>query len=308
MSFNENTPAVQLIRATAWSELGFTLAQAGSPDGGKLAAQGYQIATDLYRADPNLDGVIYAMGRAAEVMGQLSERSDATAAYNYFREANDALGKCLAKNPNDTACLHHEFMVLGRIGNILYDGKQYDQALAMYQKSLDVAEGYARLVPPGPDVGLSIGGRYNHLGRVYMQTQDMTTALQDFRQAEAAMAPWANDPKASTSFLLELANTDNSIANVLAMQAGAERDRGKLEQAISYTEHATGTMELLAASDPGNLFYWSNLAIDYDNLSFLNEAIGNRAAEETYARKRQDAADRAKTVASAAAQKPAPEQ
>jgi tetratricopeptide (TPR) repeat protein len=308
VSFNETTPEVQLIRATAWSELGFTLAQQGSPEGGKLAADGYQIATKLYRDNPAMAGVPYAMGRAAEVMGQLSERGDGKAAYNYFREANDAFGKCLAKQANDKDCLKHEFQVLGRIGNLLFDEKQYDGAHSMYQNSLAVALSYARLVPPGPEVGFDLGGRYNHLGRIYLQTQDLPSALQEFRQAQSAMEPWANDSRASTSFLLELANTYNSIGDVLATQANAERDRGKAMQAIGFTERATGIMANLADSDPGNLFYWSNLAIDYNNLAVLNEEIGNRGAAEAYARKRQDATDRAKLVASAAAQKQTPAQ
>jgi tetratricopeptide (TPR) repeat protein len=309
VSFNEDTPAVRLIRATTWSELGFTLAQGGSPDGSKLAAEGYQTANKLYRDSPDLDGVAYAMGRAAEIMGQLHERDDAKTGYNYYREANDAFGKCLSKKSTDTDCLKHEFLVLGRIGNILFDGKQYPEALSIYQKSLELAQDYARQVPPGPEVGLDVGGRYNHLGRVYFATQDVADALQYFQQAQSAMEPWANDAKASSSLLLELANTYNSIASVLAMQANSERDRNKLVQAISYTERAVSDMEALTASDPSNLFYWSNLAIDYDNLSFLNGAIGNRAAEDAYARKRQDATGRAKAVeSSAAAQRPAPEQ
>ena len=119
------------------------------------------------------------------------------------------------------------------------------------------------------------------------------------------MEPWARDPKTSSTFLFELASTYNNIGNVLALQAGSDRD--KLREAISYTERAASGMEALAASDPANLFYWSNLAADYDNLEFLNELVGNRGAQEIYARKRQDAMARAKMGAPGpVAQTPAP--
>jgi tetratricopeptide (TPR) repeat protein len=305
LSFNKTSPAIELVRAAAWSELGFTLGQQGNPEGGKLADEGHQIAAKLAHDNPDLDGVDYAVGRSAEVMGQLQEREDAKAAYNYNREANDAFGKCLTKNPKNLDCLKHEFMVLGRIGNMLFDVKQYNDALSMYRKSLELAQGYAQMVPPGPEVGLDIGGRYNHLGRVAFEQQDMSGALQNFRLAQSALEPWANDPKASVTFLLELSSTYNNIANVLANQAGAERDRDKLHQAISYTARAASLMESLSASDPANLFYWSNLAIDYNNLQMLNGADGNHSAQEAYDRKRQDAMARAKmTTLSSVAQAP----
>ena len=305
VSFNETTPAVQLIRATAWTELGFTLAQQGSAQGGKLATEGYQIATKLRKDNPKLEGVDYAMGRAAEVMAQLNERENPKAAYDYDNEANTVLGKCVQENPKDLQCLQHLFTVIGRIGNILYDNKQYGDALTVYQKSLDVAQTYAKMVPPGPEVGLHIGGRYNHIGRVYFQTKDLADALQAFRLAQSAMEQWARDPKASSTFLFELASTYNNIGNVLALLAGSDRE--KLREAIAYTERAAGGTEALAASDPANLFYWSNLAADYDNLEFLNGLVGNRSAQEVYARKRQDAMARAKMGSPGpVAQTPAP--
>jgi tetratricopeptide (TPR) repeat protein len=292
VSLNEAPPAVQLIQATTWSELGFTLAQQNSPEGGKLATQAYQIATKLSHDSPNMDGVDYAMGRAAEVMAQLRERDDAKAAYDLDRESSAAYQKCLNAGPKNLDCMKHEFTVLGRIGNILLDNKQNDDALNVYRQSLDLAQNYAQLVPPGPEVGFDLGGRYNHLGRVYFQTQDMTNALAQFRLAQGALERWAGDPKASSTFMFELASTYNNIGNVLALQS--KTDRSKLRDAISYTERAAGGVEALAASDPGNLYYWSTLAADYDNLEFLNGLAGNRSAQQAYAAKRQDAIAKAK--------------
>ncbi len=292
IAFNEGSPAVQIIQATSATELGFTLAQQGQADGGKLASQGYDIAKRLSHDSPNLDGVDYALGRAAEVMGQLREREDRKAATEYYRESETALGRCVDKRPKDLDCVAHQFMVIGRIGNVLYDSKQYNDALAAYQQSLGLAQRYATMAPPGPQTGFDLGGRYNHLGRVYFQLRDLFTALQEFKQAQAAMEPWANDSRASSTFLFELASTYNNIANVLAMQAGS--DRGKIAEAIAYTERAANGMEALAQSDPANLFYWSNLAADYDNLEFLNGLIGNRGAQDAYARKRQFAVNKAK--------------
>jgi tetratricopeptide (TPR) repeat protein len=292
IAFNEGSPAVQLIRAVSSSELGFTLAQQGQADGGKLATQGYDIAKRLTHDSPSLDGVDYALGRAAEIMGQLREREDRKAATDFYRESDTALGRCVDNKPKDLDCLAHQFMVIGRIGNVLYDTKQYNEALAAYQKSLGLAQRYAGMAPPGPQTGFDIGSRYNHLGRVYFQLRDLVTALQEFRQAQAAMEPWANDSRASSTFLFELSSTYNNIGNALALQASSDRE--KLGQAIAYTERAANGMEALAASDPANLFYWSNLAADYDNLVFLYGLAGNRGAQEGYARKRQFAAGKAK--------------
>ena len=298
ISFNETAPAVQLIRARTWSELGFTLAQQENPEGGKLAAEAYRIATKLAQDTPGLDGLDYVRGRAAEVMAQLRERTDGKAAYDLNREAVDAYAKCFAEHPKELECLQHEFTAAGRIGNILYDNKQYNDALTVYQNSLELAQSYARMVPAGPEVGLHLGGRYNHLGRVYFQMRDMTNALQQFRQAQSALEPWARDPKASATFQFELASTYNNIANVLAAQANSDRE--KLREAIDYTQRAAAGVEALATSDPANLFYWSNLAMDYDNLEFLYGLIGNRSAQEAYARKRQDALVNAKPGGSGA--------
>jgi tetratricopeptide (TPR) repeat protein len=291
---NETAPAVQLIRATDWSELGFTLAQQGSPDGGKLAAEAYRIAKALVSEHADLDGVDYALGRAAEVLGQLREREDPQAAYGLDREAVAAFAKCLEKHPKDLECIKHAFTALGRIGNILFDNRQYNDALSVYQQSLDLALTYQRIAAPGPEVALHIAGRHNHLGRVYLQTQNLDEAMREFNHARTALEPWASDPKASTTFLVELANTYNNLGTVLIKQVKTRSDRDKVQAAIGYIERAAKLLESLAANDPSNLFYWTNLAIDYDNLEFLNGLIGNRGAQEAYARKRQLALERAK--------------
>jgi tetratricopeptide (TPR) repeat protein len=291
IAFNEGSPAVQLIRAENSSELGFTLAQQGAPNGGELASQGYDIAKRLARDNPGLDGVDNALGRAAEVMGQLREREDRKRAYDFYREASTAFATCLEKHPKDLDCLERQLTVTGRIGNIHFDNKEFSDAFAAYRQSLELAQSYAALAPPGPQTGFYIGSRHNHLGRVYVQLGDPPHALQEFRQAQLAMEPWSGNAKASSTLLFELASTYNNIASTMAMQAGSDRD--KIGQAISYTERAASGIEGLAASDPANLFYWSNLAMDYDNLEFLYGLVGNRAAQEAYARKRQFAAGKA---------------
>jgi tetratricopeptide (TPR) repeat protein len=300
-SFHETTPAVELARAATLSELGFTLSQQENPHGPKLVDEAYRLATKLAHDEPQLANVTYTLGRATEVMGQLRERSDPKAAYDLNRQALDLFAKCRGAEPNNLDCRKHEFMVAGRIGNNLYDNKQYDDALTVYRHSLDLAQAYAKMTPPGPETGFDLGGRYNHLGRTYFQMKDMTNAMNNFMQAKAAMEPWANDPKASSTFLFELASAYNNIGNVLALASGSDHNRDELRQAIADIERAAGMIEGLAASDPANLYYWSNLAADYDNLEFLNGLAGNRSAQTAYAAKRQDALTRAQPKAGNAA-------
>jgi tetratricopeptide (TPR) repeat protein len=307
LAFNDTSPAIQLIRVTTGSELGFTLAQENSPDGGKLATQAYQTAKQLAQSNPDLPGMDYALGRAAEVMGQLTERTDAKAGYAYYAEANDAYGKCLTKNAKDPDCLNHEFMTLGRIGNVLFEAKQYNDAMSMYQKSLQLAQGYVQLVPQGPELGEDLGGRYDHIGRIYFETNDLNNALQQFTQAQNAMEPWMNDPGASASFMVELSSAYNNIGSVLAAQANAAHDRNKMQQAAAYTEKAEVILQTLADGDPSNKFYWTNLAIDDYNLSVMNASLGNKTAQQAYATKSQQAQQRsAQAVPSATAQQTAP--
>ena len=135
LSFNETTPSVQLIRARTWTELGFTLAQQDDPEGARLVADAYQIAGTLAHDSPNLAGVDYARGRAAEVMAQLRERSDLKSAYDLNREAVESYAKCYAEHPTELPCLLQEFMTFGRLGNIFLSNKQFSDALTVYQKS-----------------------------------------------------------------------------------------------------------------------------------------------------------------------------
>jgi tetratricopeptide (TPR) repeat protein len=308
LAFNETSPAIQLIRVTTGSELGFTLAQENSPDGGNLATEAYQSAKQLAQSNPDLPGMDYALGRAAEVMGQLTERTDAKAGYAYYTEANDAYGKCLTKNAKDPDCLNHEFTTLGRIGNVLFDAKQYNDAMSMYQKSLQLAQSYTQLVPPGPEVGEDVGGRYDHIGRIYFETNDLNNALQQFTQAQNAMEPWMNDPGASASFMVELSSAYNNIGSVLAAQANAARDRNKLQQAVAFTEKAEAILQSLADGDPSNVFYWSNLSIDDYNLSVMNASLGNKSAQQAYAAKNQQAQQHAQAKPANTAQQSPPAQ
>jgi tetratricopeptide (TPR) repeat protein len=297
LSFNETAPSVQLIRARTWTELGFTLAQQDIPEGGKLVAEAHEIANKLARENPGLEGVDYARGRAAEVLAQLREQTAPKEAYDLDQEAIASYAKCYAEHPKELTCLVQEFVTVGRLGNILYNNKQFKDALGVYQKSLELAQTYARLTPPAPDVGFYLGGRYNHIGRVYFEIRDFANAMPNFRLAQQAMEPWASDPRASSTMLLELSSVYNSIANVIVSTSNSDRD--KLREAIAYTQRAAALLEALVASDPTNRFYWTNLAADYDNLEFLNGVIGNRAAQEAYARKRQEARAKADTAESA---------
>jgi tetratricopeptide (TPR) repeat protein len=181
-------------------------------------------------------------------------------------------------------------MTFGRLGNILFDNKKFNEAMGLYQQSLEVAQSYVRQLPIGPDVGFYLGGRYNHLGRVFVAINDMANAMRQFRLAQEAMEPWAADSRASSTFLLELSSTYNNMASVLAATASSNRD--KQLEAVTYVQRAAAILESLAASDPTNRFYWSNLARDYDNLEYFNGRIGNRSAQEVYARKRQEALGR----------------
>ncbi|MEA2946277.1 MAG: hypothetical protein QOI40_1607 [Alphaproteobacteria bacterium] len=294
LSFNETSPAIQLNRVESWSELGFTLAQQGIAEGGELATQAYQMAVGLERDHPDLEGLDEAVGRAAEVLAQLREGQDPQAALALNQKAHASFAKCFDEHSNDLECLKHQFVVIGRIGNIFFDNKQYQDALTIYQKSLDLALTYERLAAPGPDVGLQLGGRYNHLGRCYFQMANPDEALREFKHAQSSLEPWASDPKASTTFSFELSSTYNNIGSVLAAQS--KSDRRKLQDAISCTERAAKILEVLAVNDPNNLFYWNNLARDYDGLEFLNGIAGNRSVQEAYARKRQQAIEKAKMI------------
>ena len=180
----------------------------------------------------------------------------------------------------------------------------------MYQKSLQLAQSYAQLVPPGPEVGENLGGRYDHIGRIYFETNDLNNAMAQFTQAQNAMEPWMNDPGASASFMVELSNAYNNIGNVLATQANAARDRNKLQQAIAFTEKAEATLQSLADGDPSNVFYWSNLAVDDYNLSVLNASLGNKSAQQAYAAKSQQAQqhEQAKPASTAQPSPPAQQQ
>ena len=289
LSFNEAAPPVQLIRARTWTELGFTLAQQNNPEGGKLAAEAYEIASKLVSENPNLEGVDFAKARAAEVLAQLRERTDPKPAYDLYREAVEFYAKCYREHPNELTCLLQEFMTFGRLGNILFDNKKFNDAMGLYQQSLELSQSYVRQLPTGPDVGFYLGGRYNHLGRVFVALNDMGNAMRQFRLAQEAMEPWANSRPSST-FLLELSNTYNNIGNLLAVTASSDSD--KQQEALAYMQRASGVLESLAASDPTNRSYWSNLARDYDNLEYFNGRIGNRSAQEVYARKRQEALGR----------------
>jgi len=298
LSFNEAAPPVQLIRARTWTELGFTLAQQENPEGGKLVAEAYEIASKLVSENPNLEGVDFAKARAAEVLAQLRERTDPKPAYDLYREAVEFYAKCYREHPNELPCLVQEFMTFGRLGNVLFDNKQFNDAIGLYQQSLELAQSYVRQLPAGPDVGFYLGGRYNHLGRVFVAINDRANAMRQFHLAQEAMEPWAADSRASSTFLLELSSTYNNIGNVLAVTASSDSD--KQREAVAYMLRASGILESLAASDPTNSFYWSNLARDYSNLEYFNGRFGNHSAQELYARKRQEALGRSQVDGSGA--------
>ncbi len=306
-TFKENSPSVLLNRVETLSELGLTLAQEGDPQGGQLATQAFDIADKLRREQPGLAGVDYAYGRAAEVLGQFVERADRQKALSLYQNAAAAFAKAFAANPKDLDSLLHEAWTTGRIGNVYFDNKQYDDALIIYQTSLALAQKYQSVAPQGEETDLLVAQRYDHLGRAKWEQNDAASALQYFQTAVTLLEPWSTRADPSATLLLELAGAYNDLANVLEAQAAAKKDRALVNQALGYAVKAANTMGGLASADPGNVWYWSNLAADYYNLAALCEALGDRKDAAIYQQNFQFASQRAKGTGPAAQSNPTPQ-
>jgi tetratricopeptide (TPR) repeat protein len=298
-SFKEDSPSVLLNRVVTLSELGFTLAQQQDAQGGQLVSQAFDTADKLRREQPGLVGIDYAYGRAAEVLGQLDERTNPQKALSLYQDAVAAFAKSFAENPKDLDSLLHEVWTTGRIGNVYFDNRQYNDAFTIYQTSLALAQKYQGAVPSGAETDLLLAQRYNHLGRAKWELNDADNALQYFQTAVSLIEPWSTRPNPSTTLLLELAGAYNNVANVLAAQATAKKDRALVNQALGYAVQAANTMGGLASADPGNLWYWTNLAADYYNLVVLSQAIGDRNNAAIYQQRFQFASERAKGSGSA---------
>lgn len=306
-SFKEDSPSVLLNRVVTLSELGFTLAQQQDAQGGQLVSQAFDIADKLRREQPGLVGIDYAYGRAAEVLGQLDERTNPQKALSLYQGAVAAFAKSFAENPKDLDSLLHEVWTTGRIGNVYFDNRQYNDAFTIYQTSLALAQKYQSAVPSGAETDLLLAQRYNHLGRAKWELNDADNALQYFQTAVSLIEPWSTRPNPSTTLLLELAGAYNNVANVLAAQAMAKKDRALVNQALGYAVQAANTMGGLASADPGNLWYWTNLAADYYNLVVLSQAIGDRNNAAIYQQRFQFASERAKGTATATPSNPPPQ-
>lgn len=306
-SFKEDSPSVLLNRVVTLSELGFTLAQQQDAQGGQLVSQAFDIADKLRREQPGLVGIDYAYGRAAEVLGQLDERTNPQKALSLYQGAVAAFAKSFAENPKDLDSLLHEVWTTGRIGNVYFDNRQYNDAFTIYQTSLALAQKYQSAVPSGAETDLLLAQRYNHLGRAKWELNDADNALRYFQTAVSLIEPWSTRPNPSTTLLLELAGAYNNVANVLAAQAMAKKDRALVNQALGYAVQAANTMGGLASADPGNLWYWTNLAADYYNLVVLSQAIGDRNNAAIYQQRFQFASERAKGTATATPSNPPPQ-
>jgi tetratricopeptide (TPR) repeat protein len=306
-SFKEDSPSVLLNRVVTLSELGFTLAQQQDAQGGQLVSQAFDIADKLRREQPGLVGIDYAYGRAAEVLGQLDERTNPQKALSLYQDAVAAFAKSFAENPKDLDSLLHEVWTTGRIGNVYFDNRQYNDAFTIYQTSLALAQKYQSAVPSGAETDLLLAQRYNHLGRAKWELNDADNALQYFQTAVSLIEPWSTRPNPSTTLLLELAGAYNNVANVLSAQAAAKKDRALVNQALGYALQAANTMGGLASADPGNLWYWTNLAADYYNLVVLSQAIGDRNNAAIYQQRFQFASERAKGSGSATPSNPPPQ-
>jgi tetratricopeptide (TPR) repeat protein len=222
-SVNENAPSVLLNRVMTLSELGFTLFQQGIPDSGNLVSQAFDIADKLRREQPGLEGIDYAYGRAAEVLGQLNERGNAQKALIYYQDGAAAFGKSFAENPKDLNSLLHEVWTTGRVGNVYFDNRQYNDAFTIYQTSLALAQKYQAAAPQGAETDLLLAQRYNHLGRVRLELNDSDNARQYFQTATSLIEPWSTRPNPSTTLLFELASAYNNVANVLSIALCSRR-------------------------------------------------------------------------------------
>ena len=188
------------------------------------------------------------------------------------RELLDRARPLIENIPSSTLENPAALAVLSTVWNAIGDdhvaGKQYEAALAPFQKFVDVSASAHRLEPDSPDFSRNLSLAYKKLGAVYQLLKRFDEALALFDKSMTLDTERVSRDPQRAVWKLDLSFTFGSIASVLSA-------KGDLRQALDHADKAVALQEEAIALDPAEDFAKGALGRGYERQAKMRFDVGD---------------------------------
>ena len=229
-----------------------------------------QDATEL--SDPALVQRSQALNLMAGVAYQ---RGNLVQAEGLYRQALAGTGEAVARAPDDPQRLFDHAQNVFWIGEIARKRGQMREAEAAYRHYRRLARQMVALAPDNLKWRMETLYADENLGIVLRSQRRFDEAARQFQSALQAMQGVASIDETNPTYRKEL-------ANLLGWSADAERDRGRLESAISFRERQVQALKGFIANGPRDVDFHRRLIVGHQALGILLRERGQleRSAEQ----------------------------
>jgi tetratricopeptide (TPR) repeat protein len=195
--------------------------------------------------------------RVGDMLG--SKVGDRNAALQALRRAL-ALLQTASRAHADNKALQAELAnCMGKIGELLRDKGERDEALQMYRDSLDIRRKLAAGNEDGP-AQLDLALALRRTGDIFADRNDFARALADYREGLAVASRLAASDPSNTRWQREVRVSDLRVGDAL-------RASGSPDEALAQYQSALALAQRLAARDPQNTVWQRDLALTYDRIA-----------------------------------------
>jgi tetratricopeptide (TPR) repeat protein len=183
----------------------------------------------------------------------------------------------LASEVQDPECLGELASSHGRIGEVLTERGDYDEALRRYDESLKLLERLVAREPSQSKWRRNMAAAHSKIGETRSSRGDAAGALRSFRESERIMTELVSADPNNTRWMRELGTCKERIADILL-------DRGDAGNALAGYQALLKLRQRLAASDPYHVLWQLDLAYAYTKVA---DALGVTDLKQALAMRRE---------------------
>jgi tetratricopeptide (TPR) repeat protein len=199
----------------------------------------------------------------------MEDRGNLRGALSVLGDAQAELEVEAAAGPGDGEAERFLAMVHANKGDILWQQKDQDAALAEMQAALVLNEQLVAREPKIANWKRDLASTHSRLGKVLAARGDLKGAIAHHRQALAVMERLAGRHPEQTSWQRDVIIEHNRLGDRLM-------DLGDLDAAVAEYRAGKTVVDRLLASEPDNAQFQSDLSISHESLADVLDTRGDR--------------------------------
>jgi tetratricopeptide (TPR) repeat protein len=263
-------------RATFFDKLGNQqLAEKAFRDAGESYHAALEIRESLALREPKNAEWQWAMSVSYSYLGDLQiAQGDSATAAKYYHISRKMVEKIIAVNPIRRQWQFFLAALHQKLGDIERQQKQWDAALASYQKSLAICK---EITPASGDADsrLRLSECHRRLGQLKLDQEEYAAALEEYKASLEIVQKLTQDAPDQSSYQHDLGNAHDDVAKTY-------RKLRQWEAALTHFQKLVVISEKLVKSRPTESRYHLALGWAYWGMASVLEEVRPEEAQDAW--------------------------